>query len=290
MNKETKGMLIGFVGILIFSLTLPVTKIAILSFSPYFIAFGRATLAGAVALAYLIVKHEPMLPKADIGKFIVIALGVVFGFPILTTVAMTHGSSSHGAVILGMMPLATTVIGVVRFGERPSLGFWLVSLLGAALVVIYALLKSSGSFTLVDVLLVLGGICACIGYVEGGELSRNMNPRAVISWALVISLPFNMVFSYLTFNSAYFDAGISAWTVFIYLSLFPMFIGFFFWYEGLAIGGIARVSQVQLIQPFCTLVAASVLLDDSLTWMNLVFAVLVVSTVILGKKMLIKRA
>ena len=290
MNKETKGMLIGFVGILIFSLTLPVTKLAILSFSPYFIAFGRATLAGAVALAYLVIKHEPMMAKADIGKFVVIALGVVFGFPILTTVAMTHGSSSHGAVILGMMPLATTVIGVVRFGERPSLGFWLVSLLGAALVVIYALLKSSGSFTLVDLLLVLGGICACIGYVEGGELSKKMNPRAVISWALVISLPFNIIFSYLTFDSVYFDAGLSAWTIFIYLSLFPMFIGFFFWYEGLAIGGIARVSQVQLIQPFCTLVAASVLLGDSLTWMNLVFAVLVVSTVILGKKMLIQRA
>jgi drug/metabolite transporter (DMT)-like permease len=290
VNKETKGMLIGFVGILIFSLTLPVTKLAILSFNPYFIAFGRATLAGAVALAYLVVKHEPMLAKADIGKFVVIALGVVFGFPILTTVAMTHGSSSHGAVILGMMPLATTVIGVIRFGERPSLGFWVVSVLGAALVVVYALLKSSGSFTLVDILLVLGGICACIGYVEGGELSRKMNPRAVISWALVISLPFNIVFSYLTFNSAYFDAGISAWTIFIYLSLFPMFLGFFFWYEGLAIGGIARVSQVQLIQPFCTLLAASILLGDSLTWMNLVFAVLVVSTVILGKQMLIKRA
>ena len=290
MNKETKGMLIGFIGILIFSLTLPVTKLAILSFNPYFIAFGRATLAGAVALAYLVVKHEPMLAKADIGKFVVIALGVVFGFPILTTVAMTHGSSSHGAVILGMMPLATTVIGVIRFGERPSLGFWVVSVLGAALVVVYALLKSSGSFTLVDILLVLGGICACIGYVEGGELSRKMNPRAVISWALVISLPFNIVFSYLTFNSAYFDAGISAWTIFIYLSLFPMFLGFFFWYEGLAIGGIARVSQVQLIQPFCTLLAASIFLGDSLTWMNLVFAVLVVSTVILGKQMLIKRA
>jgi drug/metabolite transporter (DMT)-like permease len=290
VNKETKGMLIGFVGILIFSLTLPVTKLAILNFSPYFIAFGRATLAGAVALAYLVIKHEPMMAKADIGKFVVIALGVVFGFPILTTVAMTHGSSSHGAVILGMMPLATTVIGVVRFGERPSLGFWLVSLLGAALVVIYALLKSSGSFTLVDLLLVLGGICACIGYVEGGELSKKMNPRAVISWALVISLPFNIVFSYLTFDSVYYDAGLSAWTIFIYLSLFPMFIGFFFWYEGLAIGGIARVSQVQLMQPFCTLVAASVLLGDSLTWMNLVFAVLVVSTVILGKKMLIQRA
>lgn len=290
MNKETKGMLIGFVGILIFSLTLPVTKIAILSFDPYFIAFGRATLAGALALAYLVIVKEPMLAKANIGKLIVIALGVVFGFPILTTVAMAYGSSSHGAVILGMMPLASTVIGAIRFGERPSIGFWMVSILGAALVVTYALLKSSGSFTLVDVLLVLGGICACIGYVEGGELSRKMNPRAVISWALVISLPANIVFSYLTFDSAYLNVGIFAWSIFVYLSLFPMFLGFFFWYEGLAIGGIARVSQVQLIQPFCTLIVASILLGDSLTWTNVVFAVLVVSTVILGKRMLIKRA
>ncbi len=289
MNKETKGMLIGFIGILIFSLTLPVTKIAVLSFDPYFIAFGRATLAAVVALAYLIYKKEPMPTRADFTKFVVIALGVVFGFPIFTTVAMAEGSSSHGAVILGMMPLATTVIGVIRFKERPSLGFWLVSLLGAALVVIYALLKSSGSFTYVDVLLVLGGICACVGYVEGGELSRKMNPRSVISWTLVISLPINLVVSYVTFDPQYINTGPIAWTSFIYLSLFSMYIGFFFWYEGLAIGGIARVSQVQLTQPFCTLIAASVLLGDSLTIMNLVFAFLVISTVILGKKMLVKR-
>jgi len=289
VNKETKGMLIGFIGILIFSLTLPVSKIAVLSFSPYFIAFGRAALAGTVALAYLIYKKEALPSKIDFGKFIVISLGVVFGFPIFTTVAMTQGSSSHGAVILGMMPLATTVIGVIRFKERPSLGFWLVSLLGAALVVIYALLKNDGSFTYIDGLLVLGGICACIGYVEGGELSRKMNPRAVISWALVISLPLNIVLSYLTFNSDYLEAGTIPWISFVYLSLFPMFIGFFFWYEGLAIGGIARVSQVQLIQPFCTLFAASILLGDLITVLNLVFAVLVVSTVILGKSMLVKR-
>ena len=282
-------MLIGFIGILIFSLTLPVTKIAVLSFDPYFIAFGRATLAAVVALAYLIYKKEPMPTRADFTKFVVIALGVVFGFPIFTTVAMAEGSLSHGAVILGMMPLATTVIGVIRFKERPSLGFWLVSLLGAALVVIYALLKSSGSFTYVDVLLVLGGICACVGYVEGGELSRKMNPRSVISWALVISLPINLVVTYVTFDSQYINAGPIAWTSFIYLSLFSMYIGFFFWYEGLAIGGIARVSQVQLTQPFCTLIAASVLLGDSLTIMNLVFAFLVIATVILGKKMLVKR-
>ena len=289
VNKETKGMLIGFIGILIFSLTLPVSKIAVLSFDPYFIAFGRAALAGAVAITYLVYKKEAIPQKTDFAKFVVIALGVVFGFPIFTTVAMTHGSSSHGAVILGMMPLATTVIGVIRFKERPSLGFWIVSLLGAVLVVVYALLKNSGSFTSVDVLLVLGGICACIGYVEGGELSRKINPRAVISWALVISLPVNLLMSYLTFGAGYLDLGIIPWTTFVYLSLFPMFIGFFFWYEGLAIGGIARVSQVQLIQPFCTLLAASILLGDSLTLMNVVFAVLVISTVILGKRMLIKR-
>jgi drug/metabolite transporter (DMT)-like permease len=290
VNKETKGMLIGFIGILIFSLTLPVIKIAILSFNPYFIAFGRAALAALLALAYLIYKKEPMPSKADFAKFAVIALGVIFGFPIFTTVAMAEGSSSHGAVILGMMPLASTVIGVIRFKERPSAGFWLVSLLGAALVVVYALLKSSGSFTYVDVLLVLGGIFACIGYVEGGELSRKMNPRAVISWALVISLPINLIMGYVTFNPQYIHADPIAWTSFIYLSLFSMYIGFFFWYEGLAIGGIARVSQVQLIQPFCTLIAASILLGDSLTMMNLIFAALVVSTVILGKRMLVRRA
>jgi len=290
VNKETKGMLIGFIGILIFSLTLPVSKIAVLSFDPYFIAFGRATLAGLVALAYLLYKKERMPSKSDFMKFVVISLGVVFGFPIFTTVAMTEGSSSHGAVILGMMPLASTVIGVIRFKERPSLGFWLVSLLGAALVVAYALLKNAGSFTYIDGLLVLGGICACIGYVEGGELSRKMNPRSVISWALVIALPINIVMTYFTFEMQYLHAGSMAWIILIYLSLFPMFIGFFFWYEGLAIGGIARVSQVQLIQPFCTLVVASILLGDALTIMNLVFASLVISTVILGKRMLVKRA
>lgn len=289
MNKESKGMLIGFIGILIFSLTLPVSKIAVLSFNPYFIAFGRAVLAGLFALIYLAYKKESVPTKVDFVKFVVIALGVVFGFPILTTVAMAHGSSSHGAVILGVMPLATTAIGVLRFKERPSLGFWLISLLGASLVVLYALLKSSGSLTYIDGLLVLGGISACIGYVEGGELSRKMNPRAVISWALVISLPFNIVMSWLTYSPEYLNAGAIAWTSFIYLSLFPMFLGFFFWYEGLAIGGIARVSQVQLIQPFCTLIAASILLGDPLTLMNLIFAVLVVSTVMLGKKMLVRR-
>lgn len=289
VNKETKGMLIGFIGILIFSLTLPVTKIAVLSFDPYFIAFGRATLAGLVALAYLLYKQTPLPNKTELAKFAVIALGVVFGFPIFTTIAMKEGSSSHGAVILGVMPLATTVIGVLRFKEKPSVGFWVVSLAGALLVVVYALLKSSGSFTSIDMLLVLGGVCACVGYVEGGELSRKMEPRNVISWALVIALPVNLTMAFITFKFDYLGADTLAWISFLYLGLFSMFLGFFFWYEGLAIGGIARVSQVQLLQPFCTLIMASILLGDQITFINMVFACLVIFTVILSKTMLVHR-
>lgn len=290
MNKESKGMLIGFVGILIFSLTLPVTKIVLASFNPYFIAFGRALLAGLFALAYLLSTAAPMPTWSECRKLIVISLGVIFGFPIFTTIAMEEGSSAHGAVILGMMPLATTVIGVIRFKERPSPGFWLVSIMGAGLVVVYALLKNSGSFTYIDGLLVMGGICACAGYVEGGELSRKMSPPHVISWALVISLPLNLVATYFSFDRTYWSADSFIWMSFIYLGLFPMYLGFFFWYGGLAIGGIARVSQVQLVQPFCTLIAASLILGDPLTVMNMVFAFLVVSTVVLSKKMLVKRS
>jgi drug/metabolite transporter (DMT)-like permease len=181
MNQESKGMLIGFVGILIFSLTLPITKIAVQSFNPYFIAFGRAALAGIAAASYLFMTKASLPSQSEFIKLIIIALGVVFGFPIFTTVAMTHGASSHGAVILGLLPLAITVIGVIRFGERPSLGFWVVSLIGAVIVMSYALIQGSGRFSYFDGLVAMGGLCACMGYVEGGQLSKKMNPVAVIS-------------------------------------------------------------------------------------------------------------
>jgi drug/metabolite transporter (DMT)-like permease len=287
MNQESKGMLIGFVGILIFSLTLPITKIAVQSFSPYFIAFGRAALAGMVAAIYLIATRSQLPSRSAFIKLVVIALGVVFGFPVFTTVAMTQGASSHGAVILGLLPLATTVIGVIRFQERPSLGFWVVSLIGAGLVMTYALIQGSGRFSYFDGLVAIGGLFACMGYVEGGHLSKKMNPVAVISWALVISLPINLAFASYFVRAEYFEAGQTAWVSFLYLSFFSMYAGFFFWYRGLAMGGNARVSQVLLLQPFCTLVASSILLTDPLTSINVVFAALVVLTVIIGKKMVV---
>lgn len=287
MNQESKGMLIGFVGILIFSLTLPITKIAVQSFNPYFIAFGRAALAGIAAASYLFLTKASLPSRSEFIKLIVIALGVVFGFPIFTTVAMTHGASSHGAVILGLLPLAITVIGVIRFRERPSLGFWLVSLIGAAIVMTYALIQGSGQFSYFDGLVAMGGLCACMGYVEGGQLSKKMNPVAVISWALVIALPINLVVSSFFFKGEYLDVSQTAWVSFLYLSFFSMYAGFFFWYKGLAMGGNARVSQILLLQPFCTLVASSILLTDPLTVTNLFFAALIVLIVMIGKKQVI---
>ncbi len=288
MNQESKGMLIGFVGILIFSLTLPITKIAVQSFNPYFIAFGRATLAGIAAASYLVLTSASRPSKSEFIKLVVIALGVVFGFPVFTTVAMTHGASSHGAVILGLLPLASTVLGVIRFRERPSLGFWVVSLIGAGLVLTYALIQGSGSLSYFDVLVALGGLCACVGYVEGGQLSKKMNPVAVISWALVISLPVNFIMASYFFKSEYVAVNAATWASFLYLSFFSMYAGFFFWYRGLAMGGNARVSQMLLLQPFCTLIASSILLTDPLTLVNVLFAVLVVLTVMLGKKMVVR--
>ena len=288
MKSDTKGMLIGFGGIVIFSLTLPVSKIAVQVLDPYFIVFGRAALAGLIALSYLIAIRAPLPARATLPGFTLIALGAVFGFPLFITIAMMQGPSSNGAVILGILPLVTTVLGAIRFKERPSVGFWLSSVMGTMLVLLYALMQGAGQLSYFDGLLMIACVCAAVAYVEGAKLSARMKPKIVISWALVFSLPISLCFSALSYQSDYLDAGLDIWLCFAYLGIFSMFVGFFFWYEGLRIGGIARVSQVQLLQPFCTLIASSMLLGESLTLLNLVFAALVVSTVMVGKRMLIK--
>ncbi len=290
INIETKGLWLGLIGVLLFSLTLPVTKIAVLSFSPYFIAFGRAALAGVLALAYLVLIKAKWPSPAQLRQLTAVALGVVFGFPLFSTIAMNIVPSSHGAVILGILPLATTIASVWRFKEKPSLGFWLVAIAGTALVLTYALLKSSGAFTLADGLLIAACACAALGYAEGGNLSTAMPPKQVISWALVISLPINLIAAYLEYLPSYQNATGLSWLCFAYLGVFSMYVGFFFWYQGLSLGGISRVSQVQLIQPFSTLVFSSLLLHEGLTLTNVVFAGLVVMTVVIGRKMPITRS
>jgi drug/metabolite transporter (DMT)-like permease len=220
---------------------------------------------------------------------VIVAIGVVFIFPLFINLAMTEGEASHAGVILGIMPLATVVAGVLLFKERPSLGFWVSALVGCSLVVIYAFINSQGGIQYTDFLLLIACLANGISYAVGGNLSRTINAKEVISWALVIALPINALFSMLTFEPSYLQADLVAWSSFLYLSIFSMFIGFFFWYGGMAIGGIARVSQVQLLQPFCTLLASAILVSEPITSINIVFASLVIATVMIGRKMLVRR-
>ena len=283
-------MLIGVVGILIFGLTLPMTKLAVEVFSPAFVSFGRATLAGCAGLIYIGWLKAPIPPWKTIKKMLFIIGGIVIGFPFLMTLAMSKGSSSHGGIILGFMPMMTTIVGVLRFKERPSKGFWFASIFGTALVLIYALIQGAGQLTIMDFLLLFAAIFSAIGYAQGGELSREISPRLVISWAVVLSLPLTGLVTYLAFQQEYLQVDAHYWYSFVFLGLFSMYIGFFFWYAGLSMGGISRVSQVQLLQPFFTLIFANIFLSEQLTAINFIFAGMVVLSILVGKKMLVVRA
>jgi drug/metabolite transporter (DMT)-like permease len=290
VKNESKGMLIGLVGVCIFALTLPASKLAVEVFNPAFVSFGRAFIAGLAGLGYILIIKAPIPPWSIVRTMFLIIIGIVICFPYLMTLAMANGSSSHGGIILGFMPLLTTVFGVVRHKERPSRGFWFASLLGTGLVLTYALIQGAGSFSYMDFLLMSATIFSALGYAEGAEISRFMSPKLVISWAVVIALPINATVTYITFEPKYLNAPIMYWESLLFLGLFSMYIGFFFWYEGLSLGGISRVSQVQLTQPFITLICANVLLSEKLEAINFIFAALVVSSVFLGKHMLVKRA
>ena len=285
MGNETKGMLIGAVGVLIFSLTLPFTRIAVLELNPLFVAFGRALLAGLCALGWLYFSKAQRPTKTQLYKLLVIAIGIVYGFPIFTSIAMTTLPSAHGGIVLGVLPLVTAVFGALRFKERPSISYWIAALSGSLLVLGYAYVDGLTGLRLGDLWLLVAIIFAAMGYAEGGKLSSELGAINVISWALALTIPINLVATYLHFDTPLDTVSNEALGSFLYVALFSMYIGFFFWYRGLAVGGVARVGQVQLLQPFATLIGAYFLLGEPLTLINAVFAVAVFLVVIVGRKM-----
>lgn len=283
-TNETKGMLLGFIGVLMFSLTLPFTRIAVAELSPYFVTFGRSSLGGICALL-LFAFTKPKLPtKNQLIRLSVMALGVVYGFPLFVSLAMKTLPSAHGGIVLGVLPLATAVVGALRFNERPSLAFWITAVTGSLLVITYASLNGSGGLASEDWLLFVAIASASIGYSEGGKLSEEMSSVEVISWALVLTLPINIFLTYQYIDFEISAVSTSAIISFVYVGLISMYIAFFFWYRGIALGGVARVGQVQLLQPFLTLVGAYFLLDEQITAMNIGFALCVLAVVVLGKK------
>ena len=284
LSIETKGMLIGFVGISIFSLTLPFTQMAVNEMSPFFVAFARASIAGICALILLIFTKSKFPNKIQIRRLIIIVIGVIYGFPIFTSIAMKTLPSSHSGIVLGILPLAMSLFAAIKYKEKPSSSFWMISIFGTFIVILYTFIDNNGSLMIEDLWLLFAILFAAIGYSEGGTLAKEMGSIGVISWALVISLPINLFASYLFYEINYASISFQAIISLTYVGLFSMFIGFFFWYKGIAIGGISRVGQVQLIQPFLTIVGAYFLTNEKITTLNILFAFMVLIVIIIGRK------
>jgi drug/metabolite transporter (DMT)-like permease len=289
--EEVKGLWLGLAGVTIFALTLPMTRLAVGTpqapqMSGVFIAVGRAAVAAALSAVFLLATRAALPRRQDWLPLAVTSAGVVFGFPLLTSVAMRYVEAVHASVIIGVLPLATAAVGAWLHRQRPSAGFWVCAAAGSALVIGFAVLRSGRaglSIQAADALLLAAMACAAVGYGWGARLSQHMRAEHVICWALVIALPFTAPAALLTRPHASVQA--AAWWGFAYVAVFSMWAGFFAWYRGLALGGTVRVSQVQLVQPFLSMLFAVPLLGESLDGLTLGFAFAVIAVVFIGRRM-----
>lgn len=289
LQPETAGLVYGFIGVLGFSLTLPATRIAVAELDPTVVGLGRALVAAALAASLLAWTRQPRPARSQLVSLLIVAAGVVVGFPLLSVWVLRHVPASHGAIMLGILPLATAVAGVLRANERPSRAFWVASIAGSATVVGYAVVIGGGGLHIADVSLLGAVVAAALGYAEGGRLARTMGSWQVICWALVLAAPVLLVPVVLAVQTHGIDASPQAWLGFAYVSVVSMFLGFFAWYRGLALGGVARVGQIQLLQPFLTIGASAVLLGERITTLTIVVACVVAVIVAVGRRAGVQR-
>jgi len=289
-HDETRGLWWGLVGVVIFAMTLPMTRLAVGPASdpqlpPLFVTAGRAAAAGVLSVVYLLSTRAPR-PRGDqLGAIAVSALGTVVGFPLFLSLALREVDAMHAAVITGVLPLGTAVAAAIAFRQRPSAGFWTCAVVGCGLVLAFAALRGSGRLSAADGLLLAAVASASVGYVAGARLSAQMKAEQVICWVLVLSLPFTAPVSWATWPVGAATVHAGAWLGFAYVTLFSMWLGFFAWYRGLALGGTVRVSQVQLVQPFLALLFAVPVLGERLEPVTVMFSIAVIATVFIGKKM-----
>lgn len=283
-KHSQSGWMNGFIGVLIFSGSLPATRIAVLDLDPVFLTVARATIAGLLALCCIIAFKEKRPYNHQILSLTIVAIGVVVGFPLLTAMALQHLTSAHSIVFIGMLPLATSIFGVLRGGENPRKEFWFFSILGSMLVVGFAIVQGLSASPIGDVLMILAIILCGLGYAEGAKLSKTLGGWQVICWALILSLPVMGSFTYFLFPSSIEEVKVEAWLGLAYVSIFSMLLGFVFWYRGLAQGGIAAVGQLQLLQPFFGLALAAILLHEEVSVGMISITIGVILCVIGSKK------
>jgi drug/metabolite transporter (DMT)-like permease len=290
VSRETIGFLLGFVGVVLFGGSLPFTRLALQSLDPWFVTAGRAGIAGLIAGAVLLVVRRPVPDARTLARLAFVSLCLVIGFPGFTALALQSVGASHGGVVLGIMPLATAIAGVVLAGERPTAGFWLAAVAGAAVVVGFTLREGAGRFQAGDFLLAGAVASAALGYALSGQLTRDLKSGwEVISWALVVVLPLTLPLMILLAPSEPASVTAASWIGLLYVAFFSQYLGFFAWNAGLAIGGIARISQVQLLQTFVTLGLAAVVNGERVGPLTWIVAMIVVGLVLVGRKAVIRR-
>lgn len=284
LDQTSQGWINGFIAVVIFSGSLPATRAAVADFNPIFLTGARGVLAGILAFAALRLYREKWPTKTQIRSLLITAFGVVLGFPLLSAWALQHITAAHSMVFLGLLPLSTAIFGVIRGGERPPKIFWLFSIIGSLLVVGYAIAQGIETSPVGDILMILAIILCGLGYAEGAKLSKSLGGWQVISWVLVMSLPVTVLLSLSFLPKTVSDIQPSAWIGLFYISIFSMFIGFIFWYRGLAQGGIAKVGQLQLLQPLFGLGLAAVLLHEKVSIGMLLITAAVILCVAGSKK------
>lgn len=283
-SQRAISLILGLIGVAAFSLTLPVTRVAVNELDPTFIASGRAIVAAMLAAIALLVTRSVIPQGRQWIKLLGTASGVVVGFPLLATWAMLYVPAAHGAVITGLLPLVTALFGAAIAGERPKAIFWISTLIGSAAIVWFSLWSASGAVEIADLLLLGAVASASYGYAEGARLSKEIGSWQTISWALIVAAPFMVLPAWYTMPDSFAALSGAGIASFAYVSVVSMYLGFFAWYRALAIGGIASVGQLQLLQPFMTMVGAALLLGESITLLQCSIAAVVMACVLVGRR------
>ncbi len=272
-------MVWGLVGVLAFSFSLPATRLAVEDLDATFVGLGRALVAAALAGALLAIRRERVPDRRDLPRFAVVGLGVVIGFPLMSSLALEHLSSAHTSVVVGLLPAATAAWAVARAGERPPRAFWLAAAAGLVAVLAFAATQGVDGLAGADLLVLAAVALGGLGYAEGGALSRRYGGWQVICWALLLTAPVLVVPVALSARHGV-HADAEAWLGFAYVAVISMFLGFFAWYHGLALGGVAKIGQVQLAQPVLTLAWSALILGEAITAAMLVAALAVLACVL----------
>lgn len=281
--NATQGWLNGLIGVVLFSGSLPATRVAVLELDPVFLTASRASIAGIFAFSALLIFKAKRPIRQQFSSLAIVAIGVVAGFPLLSALALKYITSAHSIVSIGILPVSTAVFGIIRGGERPKPIFWIFSIVGSLLVIGYAMAQGATASP-VGSMLMLGAVILCgLGYAEGAKVTKFLGGWQVISWALALSFPVMLPLAFIYMPSSFEGVSSEAWIGLSYVSLFSMFIGFIFWYRGLAQGGTATVGQLQLLQPFFGLALASLLLHENVNT-GMIFITVAIILCVAGTK------